>query len=73
MSSVWDRTLVYLYIGLVASVLLLLYSILQSLCQCGKCPCSVRITGESILITGCDFDETFSDYAKSLVIPKHDL
>nr|WCC72449.1 TGB3 [Rose virus B] len=73
MSSVWDRTLIYLYIGLVAAVLLLLYSILQSVCQCGKCPCTVRITGESILITNCDFDETFAEYAKSLAIPQHNL
>nr|WOL52766.1 triple gene block protein 3 [Carrot virus S] len=34
-------------------------------------PCLVTITGESIRISGCTFDETFSEYAKTLTIPNH--
>ncbi|QEV82107.1 TGB3 [Rose virus A] len=69
----WDRSLISWYFAFFASLFVLIYAFLQNFCQCGRCPCTVRITGESILISGCEFDETFSEYAKGLQIPRHDL
>nr|ACG60023.1 triple gene block protein 3 [Carrot carlavirus WM-2008] len=33
--------------------------------------CVVVITGESIKISGCVFDDNFAEYARTLTIPNH--
>lgn len=47
------------------------FYVLHSISQNKSNPCVVIITGESIKISGCVFDENFSKYASSLVIPNH--